>query len=176
MRKWSRVGAWLIGFGALLAASACGGDGNDGGKTATAPPTREISVQDAWARNTAMPPPQAGGMQDVTPGGMAAGDRGAAYMVIKNTGTVDDALIGAESTVAAATEVHESVISGDTVTMRPVPRIELKAGDTLELQPGGYHIMLIGLNEPLVAGTTFTVTLKFEQAGSIPVTVDVRAQ
>jgi copper(I)-binding protein len=162
----------LVALVAVLVASACGGDSND----QSVPATREIAISDAWARTTAMPPPQAGGMQDVTPGGMAAGDRGAAYMVIKNTGNVDDALIGVESTIADATEVHESVMSGDNVTMRPVPRIELKAGDTLELQPGGYHVMFVGLKQPLVAGTTFSLTLKFEQAGSIPVTIEVRAQ
>jgi copper(I)-binding protein len=175
MNAWiHRAAILLVGSAAIMVAAACGGDSNDTAKSV--PATREIAVSDAWARNTAMPPPQAGGMRDVTPGAMAAGDRGAAYMVIKNTGNVDDALIGAESSVADAAEVHESVISGDNVTMRPAPRIELNAGDTLELQPGGYHVMLIGLKQPLVAGTTFSLTLKFEQAGSIPVTVEVRAQ
>ncbi len=67
-------------------------------------------------------------------------------------------------------------MTGDTATMRPVPRVELKSGATLELKPGSYHIMFIGLKQPLLAGTTFALTLKFEKAGSIPVTVDVRAQ
>lgn len=182
-KTWGKFGtALFIATAVLLAASACGGDSSD--KT---PATREISITEAWARNSTMASTPAAGMATPAMGStpamgatanasMVAGPRGAAYMVIKNTGTVDDALIGAESTVAAATEVHETVMSGETASMRQVKRVELKAGASLELKPGSYHVMLIGLKQPLTAGSTFSLTLKFEQAGSIPITVDVRAQ
>lgn len=177
MKNWNRIAAMLlIGAGVLLAVPACGGDSNDDNG---APATREISITGAWARNATMIQSPAAGMSTPAMGataGASMGARGAAYMVIKNTGTVDDALIGAESTVADATEVHETVMSGETASMRQVPRVEIKSGATLELKPGSYHIMFIGLKESLQAGSSITVTLKFEKAGSIPVTVDVRAQ
>ena len=184
MKKWFSVAvAAAILVGATLAGAACGDDDNGGGGTAvsttatasktvsTPAATASIEVEGAWARKSAAP----GGMTAGQPT-MMAGERGAAYMVIKNVGSGDDALIGAASTVANATEVHESVMSGDVVTMRPVARINVKAGGSIELKPGGYHIMFIGLKQPLQVGEKVVVTLKFEKAGLVQVEAEVRDQ
>jgi copper(I)-binding protein len=121
---------------------------------------------------------------------------GAAYMTIQNTGTTADALTGASSAAAKTVEVHETVVlgspspapsdgmgspapsaSGDTggmMGMQPIARLEIPAGGTVELKPGSYHIMLIGLNQELKAGDKIEITLKFEKAGEVKVTAQVR--
>jgi copper(I)-binding protein len=185
--KITRIaGAVVAALAVTLAAAACGGGTSSTSKTATpaAPATKAaaaITVEGAWARKStgaAMTTP-AGGM--TTPaGGMmtpaAAGDRGAAFMVIKNSGAATDALIGASSDVATATEVHETVMQGDQAIMRPVARIDVPAGGQVELKPGGYHIMFIGLKQPLQTGTRVTVDLRFEKAGVVTVEAEVREQ
>ena len=65
--------------------------------------------------------------------------------------------------------------SGDMMGMQPVARLEIPAGGTVQLAPGGYHIMLIGLTKDLKVGDTVQVTLKFEKAGDVTVTAQVRA-
>jgi copper(I)-binding protein len=102
------------------------------------------------------------------------GERGAAYMIIRNGGDADDALIGASSDVATATEVHESKMDGDTVTMRQVDRIGVTAQGSVELKPGGYHVMFIGLTRELKSGDVVSVTLHFEKAGDVAVQATVR--
>ncbi len=161
------LAAGLLTIAAMLGTAACGDDDENGG--ADSGGASQIVVEGAWARNSP------GGMMggDATPSGMA-GDRGAAYMTINNTGSGDDALIGASSDVAGATEVHESVMDGDQATMRQVDRVEIPGGATLELKPGSYHVMFIGLKEPLTVGETIAVELKFEKAGTITVEVEVR--
>ena len=96
-------------------------------------------------------------------------------MIITNAGKVDDALIAASSSVSTATEVHESVMNGDQVTMREVDKIAVPAGKAVELKPGGYHVMFIGLKKPLTVGETVEVELTFEKAGKVTVTAEVRA-
>jgi copper(I)-binding protein len=58
--------------------------------------------------------------------------------------------------------------------MRPVEAIEIPAGQTVTLQPGGFHLMLIGLKEPLIQGQAVPVTLRFERAGEVPVMLAVQ--
>ena len=65
--------------------------------------------------------------------------------------------------------------SGGMLGMRPVDRVEIPAGGTLELKPGSYHIMLIGLNQDLKVGDSIEITLKLEKAGDVKVTAEVRA-
>jgi copper(I)-binding protein len=72
------------------------------------------------------------------------------------------ALVSAASPVAGATEVHEMKMEGGVMKMRAVARIELPAGKTVKLEPGGYHIMLMGLSKPLKAGDTVPITLTVE--------------
>jgi copper(I)-binding protein len=98
---------------------------------------------------------------------------GAVFMKIENQGQAEDKLLSASSDVAAMVEIHEHVMEGDVAKMRPVDSIVLPAQSTTELKPSGYHIMLMGLKEPLVEYGTFHLTLTFEKAGSIEVEVQV---
>ena len=98
---------------------------------------------------------------------------GAVFMKIENQGQADDKLLSASSDVAAMVGIHEHVMEGDVAKMRPVDFVPLPAQSTTELKPGGYHIMLMGLNEPLVEYGSFHLTLTFEKAGSIEVEVQV---
>jgi hypothetical protein len=137
-----------------------------------------IKVSEPWARASSA---------------MAAA--GAAYMVIENTGSAADALTGAASPVAKTVEVHETVAmesaapsdamgspmpsaSGETgggmMGMQPIARLEIPAGGSVELKPGSYHIMLIGLNQELKVGDKIEITLTFEKAGDVKVTAEVR--
>lgn len=118
-----------------------------------------IVVEGAWAR----------------PSPMMAGN-GAAYMVIRNTGSVDDALIGVASDVAEMVEIHETTMEGGMAGMHSVEAIPVPAGGSISLEPGGYHVMLIGLKEQLQAGQTITLTLTFEKAGQITVQAEVREE
>lgn len=92
----------------------------------------------------------------------------------------ETATMGGEetTTTAAAMEGEETTTTamggGDSMTMRPVESIELPAGKTVALEPGGYHIMLLELVEPLEVGQTFEVTLSFQVAGDRTVTAEVR--
>jgi copper(I)-binding protein len=88
----------------------------------------------------------------MTPGSGGSVDRGAAYMVIKNSGSSADALIGASSDVADKAEIHETKMVDGNATMSPVARIEVPAGGSVELKPGSYHVMFIGLKQPLRSG------------------------
>jgi len=163
-----------IGIGALaliavaLTAVACGDDEEA--------PAASITIEEAWARKAPMRAADgAGGMG----GGMSgeptvAGERGAAYMIIRNDGETGDALVGASSDVATTTEVHESRMEGETVTMQEVERIDVPAEGFVELKPGGYHVMFIGLTRDLAVGETVEVTLHFEQSGDVVVQAEVR--
>jgi copper(I)-binding protein len=73
-------------------------------------------------------------------------------------------LVGVTTPVAAAAEVHEMKMEGDVMRMRPVTQIDLPAGRTVELKPGGYHLMLMDLKQTLKAGTTVPLTLVFRDA------------
>lgn len=120
----------------------------------------ELAVQDAWVR----------------PSPLATGN-GAAYMVIRNNTQADDALIAAASDAADAVEIHESVeMEGDMMSMQPVERIDVPAGGTATLEPGGYHVMLIGLHDQLREGDTVTLTLTFETYGEMTIEAPVREE
>ena len=73
-------------------------------------------------------------------------------------------LVRAESPVAGVTEVHEMKMEGDIMKMRAVPALELPAGKTVELKPGGYHVMLLDLKAPLPKDSTVPLTLVFQDA------------
>jgi copper(I)-binding protein len=101
---------------------------------------------------------------------------GGAYFGLENKGKQDDKLIKVSSSVAKSVEIHTMEMAGDVMKMREVDQIELKAGSKISMKPGGgYHIMLIGLNQTLAAGDKFSMTLQFEKAGKIDVVVVVEA-
>ena len=157
-RRLSRLGGLLIA--ALVVASVAAGCSSGGG-------TADVKVTDAWARASS-----------------AVASAGAAYMKIENTGSAADALIGASSPAATTVEVHETVAMGSPAPdasgdggmmgMQPVKRLEIPAGGTVELKPGSYHIMLIGLKQDLKVGDSVEITLTFEKVGEIKVTATVR--
>jgi copper(I)-binding protein len=95
---------------------------------------------------------------------------GGGYMKITNTGTAPDRLIGGATDVAGRFEVHEMSMDNGVMKMRPVTGgLEIKPGQTVELKPGGYHVMLMGLKEQLVQGQHFKATLEFAKAGKVDV-------
>jgi periplasmic copper chaperone A len=161
-----------IAIVALLVAACSGGTGG-------------ITTSGPWARTSPM----------------VAG-AGAAYMVIQNTGSAADFLLGGSSDVAKAVEVHETVAipegsaapaasagmgsgspmaspagggtGGSMMGMQKMDRLEIPAGGSVELKPGSYHLMLIDLTRELKAGEKIDITLKFEKAGDVKVTAEVR--
>jgi copper(I)-binding protein len=99
---------------------------------------------------------------------------GAIYLEIDNKGTAADRLVAASTTAAAKAELHTHVMDGNIARMRPVDAIEVTPGSATVLKPGGLHIMLLGLKAPLKEGDTVAVTLTFEKAGKVDVTVPVQ--
>ena len=115
-----------------------------------------ITVSNAWARRAA--------------GGHGSTANGAVYMTIANGGATADAVVSATSDAAKVVELHEVRNEGGVMAMRPLERFPLPAGGTLEMKPGSYHVMLLGLTRHLHAGDTVKVTLTFEKA--LPMTVE----
>jgi len=99
---------------------------------------------------------------------------GAAYMVINNTGSEDDKLISAASDVAEAVEIHDMTMENDVMKMFRIDGIDIPAGGSATLQPGGKHVMFIGLYEKLEIGQVITVTLEFEKSGQQTIEVEIR--
>ncbi len=117
-----------------------------------------LRVENAWAR----------------PSPMAAGN-GAIYLVIVNPTDQADRLVAAASPAAEHTELHETVNDGGVMRMEPRPEgFVVEPKSIVELKPGGKHIMLLGLKEPLETGQEIQVTLTFEKAGEITVTAPVK--
>ena len=114
-------------------------------------------VSDAWAR--------------ATPPGVEVG---AAYLVIQG-GSRPDRLVGASSTRADMVHLHDVVEEDGVAKMRSTESVEIPAGQRVELAPKGRHLMLMGLDAPLVAGQTFTIVLRFADSAEQSVNVTVRA-
>lgn len=183
-----RVAAGLAAV--VLAATglvACGDDSEDTASedttTTTEAATAAVEVADVWARPVA---------------DLAAQDTSAIYMMITG-GDEDDALVSASvpADVAATVELHETAAAEDTtttamgggdmdsgdmgddmgggmMTMRQVPSIAVPAGETVELKPGGFHIMLLDVQRVIEPGETIEVTLTFESGEEIVTTAEVR--
>jgi len=117
----------------------------------------QVSVADAWVRGT------------------VAGQRATgAFMTL--TAASDVALVGAASPVAKIVEIHEMAMEGDVAKMRAVPRLALPAGNPVTLKPGGYHVMLMALQQPLTEGATVPLVLTFEARDGKRTTLDVAAR
>jgi copper(I)-binding protein len=121
-------------------------------------------------------------MAGATPGAMMGGGMmggsgtGAAFFTVTNNGAEDDRLVAAASDVAAAVEIHEMAMKDGTMQMSPLmDGLPIPAGETVVLEPGGYHIMLIGLKQDLKAGETFKMTVTFEKAGEVELEVPIFA-
>jgi copper(I)-binding protein len=100
---------------------------------------------------------------------------GAAYMTIENTGKDADNLVAVASPMAKSAELHSMTMDGNVMKMREVRGIEIKPSAKVSLKPGdAFHIMLIGLSRPLKAGDKFPLTLTFEKAGKVEVSVVVQ--
>ena len=118
----------------------------------------QVKVEQPWARPT-------------VEGQMAGG----AFLKIQNVGGADR-LLSASSSAAGMVQLHTMSMEGDVMKMREVEAIDLPAGKTVELKPGGLHLMLMGLKSPLKAGSSVPLTLKFEKAGEVKVEVPVAAK
>ena len=121
-----------------------------------APEEPRIAVADAWARAT-----------------LAGKPSSAAYFTVSNTGGAQDTLIAVTSSSGTA-EVHSTSMDGGIMRMRKLDRVPLPAGETVKLEPGGTHVMLTGLTEPLAAGQKVELTLRFEKSQEQTVAAEIR--
>ncbi|MSP76311.1 MAG: copper chaperone PCu(A)C [Rhodospirillaceae bacterium] len=106
----------------------------------------------------------------------ATAQAGGGFLTVTNKGTAPDRLIAARSTVADRVEVHEVRMENSVMKMRELEKgLEIPAGATVMLKPGGYHIMFMGLKAPFAKDAKVPVTLVFEKAGSLDIVLDVEA-
>ena len=137
---------------ALIAAALCLSTGLYAGSAADS-----LQVQDPYVR--AVPPGQT---------------NSAAFMALVNPGDADHALVAAESRASKVVELHTHQEEGGMMKMRRVDKIDLPAGETVELQPGGLHLMLIGLTRQLSPGEDVEITLVLEDGSRTSVTAPVK--
>jgi copper(I)-binding protein len=143
---------FLVLIFAVMMMAACG----------TTPETNtssepQIKVMEPWSR----------------PSPMTAGN-GAVYMMLMNEGGTGDALISADTDVAEVVELHETKMEGDVMKMSPVAKVEIPAGSSTALKPGGLHVMLINLQEQLVPGEKIKLTLNFEKSDPLTIEAEIR--
>jgi periplasmic copper chaperone A len=100
---------------------------------------------------------------------------GGVFFTIENNGTTGARLLSVASPAARVAELHQMAIDGGVMKMRAVGAVEVQPGGRLELKPGGYHVMLSDLKQPLRTGDQFPLSLTFENAGTIEVSVEVEA-
>ncbi len=117
----------------------------------------DITIDDPWVRGTVV-------------GQMATG----AFMAI--TAKQGAALVSASSPVAGVVEIHTMSMHNGVMTMRPIPRLELPAGKAVQLAPGGYHVMLMDLKQPLKTGEMVPITLKLESKDKALTSLDIKAE
>jgi hypothetical protein len=118
----------------------------------------DLVITQAWSR--------------ATPGGakVAGG-----YLTIENKGAVADRLVGGSADVAASVQVHEMAMNNGVMTMRPLDNgLAIGPGKTVKLAPGGDHLMLFDLKAPFKQGDKVPVTLEFEKAGKVKLSLDVQ--
>ena len=119
----------------------------------------DLVITQAWSR--------------ATPGGAKIGS---GYLTIENKGAAPDRLTGVSADVAGKVEVHEMAMNNGVMTMRPLDGgLTIDPGKTVKLAPGGYHLMMFDLKAPLKQGDKVPVTLEFEKAGKVTVTLDVES-
>jgi hypothetical protein len=118
----------------------------------------DLLITQAWSRQTPS-------------GAKVAG----AYLTIENKGTTADRLVSGSTDVAGRFEIHEMAMDGGVMKMRPLDNgLAIDPGKTVKLAPGGYHVMLMDLKGQLKQGDKVPVTLQFEKAGKVNVSLDVQ--
>ena len=118
----------------------------------------DVKVDAPWVRGTVAGQKATGAFMSIT-----AGDGGAA-------------LVSASSPVAGVVELHTMSMEDGVMRMRPVPKIDLPAGKAVELKPGGYHVMLMDLKQPLKSGEMVPITLKVEGRDKALTSLEVKAE
>ena len=131
-----------------MIAAAVGGLAGVGSLVFAHAPTANIDVSNAWVRST-------------VPGQMGTG----AFMKI--TAKEGAKLVGVSTPAAGVAQVHEMKMDNDIMTMRALPSLELPAGKAVDLKPGGYHVMLMDLRQPLAVGSKVPLTLLFKDAKGV---------
>jgi copper(I)-binding protein len=141
----------LAGVAALMAVAAA---------PAGAQETRagDLVITQPWSRATPAGAKVAGG-----------------YLTIVNKGSAPDRLVGGTGDVAGRVEIHEMAMNNGVMTMRPLDKgLTIEPGKTVKLAPGGYHVMLMDLKNPLKQGEKVPLTLEFEKAGKVTLSLDVQ--
>ena len=149
MNAFSRTFTFAALAMALFAGPVCAEDIKAG----------DLVISQAWSR--------------ATPGGakIAGG-----YLTIENKGAAPDRLIGGSGDIAGKVEVHEMAVNNGVMTMRPLDKgLAIEPGKTVKLAPGGYHLMMFDLKGPLKQGEKVPVTLEFEKAGKVKLSLDVQS-
>lgn len=140
-----------------------------------APAGPSITVEDVWSRPAMAMQESEGASEGGMGQGMGMAGTGAVFMLIKNEGGEADRLTGGQTAVAEVVEIHETVIENDIMKMQMLGEgLEVPAGGEVQLEPGGYHVMLIGMKQNLEVGQTFGIDLQFEKSGTIRVEPEVR--
>ena len=98
----------------------------------------------------------------------------AAYLKIENRGAKPDRLMSISTPVAATAQVHDSAMRDGMMRMTPAEPLIIKPGQSVQLSPGGLHVMVMGLKAPLRAGQSAPMILHFEQAGPVEVQAEIR--
>ncbi|HXI07200.1 MAG TPA: copper chaperone PCu(A)C [Bradyrhizobium sp.] len=143
--------ARTIAFAVVLAASAAPVRAED-------VKAGDLVISQAWSRQTPSGAKVAGG-----------------YLTIENKGTAADRLISGSGDVAGKVEVHEMAMEGGVMKMRPLDKgLVIEPGKTVKLAPGGYHLMLMDLKSQLKQGDKVPMTLEFEKAGKVNVSLEVQ--
>jgi copper(I)-binding protein len=118
----------------------------------------DLVITQAWSR--------------ATPGGATIGG---GYLTIENEGSLADRLLGGSADVAGKVQVHEMSMNNGVMTMRQLDKgLAIEPGKTVKLAPGGYHLMLLDLKGPLKQGDKLPVTLEFEKAGKVKLSLEVQ--
>lgn len=116
----------------------------------------DILIQESWARAS-----------------LGKAPNSAAYMTLMSHGDAADKLIAVSTPVADRAELHNHILEDGIAKMRPVEAIELVPGEPFVLEPGGFHVMLMGLKEKLGEGESLPLTLTFEKAGEVTLDVPI---
>jgi periplasmic copper chaperone A len=148
MKTILRTLCGILFLGALTCASASAEEVKAG----------DLVITQAWSR--------------ATPGGAKVGG---GYLTIENKGSTADRLIGGSADIAAKVQVHEMAMNNGVMTMRPIDKgLTIGPGKTVKLAPGGLHLMLLDLKSPLKQGDKVPLTLEFERAGKVSLSLDVQ--